>query len=190
MIMAAIKSLAEAMTLAAKNGIEKAVLLDVLTNTLFGAPVLSDLWRHFAARTLRARGLCRAARPEGHEISRGVAAALASKVPMPFLAVLRAQLLAVIARHGDNVDWSALANQAKDVLYLGPPGVGKTPLAQAVGYEAIKMIAVVLIDVRMNIISIEEKKNARLALPLRGGSSASNARQSPVGCPITTNPRA
>src|ERR1700692_1348713 len=29
--------------------------------------------------------------------------------------------------------------QAKDVLFLGPPGVGKTHLSQAIGYEAIKM---------------------------------------------------
>jgi len=28
--------------------------------------------------------------------------------------------------------------EAKDVLFLGPPGVGKSALAQALGYEAIK----------------------------------------------------
>ncbi len=107
MIMAAIESLAEAMTLAAKNGIEKAVLLDVLTNTLFGAPVYQTYGDILLHERFEPAGF---AAPLGlKDMNLADAAALASKVPMPFLAVLRAQLLAVIARHGDNVDWSALA---------------------------------------------------------------------------------
>jgi 3-hydroxyisobutyrate dehydrogenase-like beta-hydroxyacid dehydrogenase len=39
LIMAATESMAEAMTLAAKNGVERSALLEVLTETLFGSPI-------------------------------------------------------------------------------------------------------------------------------------------------------
>ena len=107
MIMAAIESLAEAMTLAAKNGVDKAALLDVLTNTLFDAPV----YRTYGDILLHERFEPAAfAAPLGlKDLNLADAAALSSKVSMPFLGVLRAQLLATIARHGENVDLSALA---------------------------------------------------------------------------------
>ena len=107
MIMAAIESLAEAMTLAAKNGVEKATLLDVLTNTLFGAPVYQTYGDILLHERFEPAGF---AAPLGlKDMNLADAAALASKTPMPFLSVLRVQLLTTIARHGEAVDWSGLA---------------------------------------------------------------------------------
>ncbi len=106
MIMAAIESLAESMTLAAKNGVDKAVLLDVLTNTLFGAPVYRTYGDILLAERFEPAGF---AAPLGlKDMNLADAAALASRVSMPFLAVLRTQLVTTIARHGENIDWSAL----------------------------------------------------------------------------------
>ena len=39
MIISAVEAMAEAMTLAEKGGVDRAALLEVLTGTLFGAPV-------------------------------------------------------------------------------------------------------------------------------------------------------
>jgi 3-hydroxyisobutyrate dehydrogenase-like beta-hydroxyacid dehydrogenase len=106
MIMAAIESLAEAMTLAAKNGVDKAVLLDVLTSTLFSAPVYQTYGDILLHERFEPAGF---AAPLGlKDMTLVDSAALASNVSMPFLGVLRAQLLSVIARHGEAIDWSAL----------------------------------------------------------------------------------
>lgn len=107
MIMSAIEFLAEAMTLAGKSGVDKAVLLDVLTNTLFAAPVFKTYGDILLHEQFEPAGF---AAPLGlKDMNLVDAAALSAKVPMPFLGVLRGHLLAAIARHGEDVDWSAIA---------------------------------------------------------------------------------
>ena len=107
MIMAAIESLAEAMTLAAKNGVEKATLLDVLTNTLFNAPIYKTYGEILLHETFEPAGF---AAPLGlKDMNLVDAAALNARASMPILGILRGQLVTAIARHGEGVDWSAIA---------------------------------------------------------------------------------
>lgn len=107
MIMAAIESLAEAMTLATKNGVEKSALLEILTGTLFNAPVYQTYGDILLRESFEPAGF--AATLGLKDMNLVDAAAMASRVHMPFLSVLRTQLVAAIARHGDAVDWSAIA---------------------------------------------------------------------------------
>jgi 3-hydroxyisobutyrate dehydrogenase-like beta-hydroxyacid dehydrogenase len=107
MIMAAIESLAEAMTLAAKNGVEKAILLDVLTNTLFNAPIFKTYGEILLKEQFEPAGF---AAPLGlKDMNLVDAAALNARASMPILGILRGQLVTAIARHGEGVDWSAIA---------------------------------------------------------------------------------
>jgi 3-hydroxyisobutyrate dehydrogenase-like beta-hydroxyacid dehydrogenase len=112
MIMSAIESLAEALTFGANNGVDKAALLDVLTNTLFDAPVFRTYGDILVGEKFEPAGF---AAPLGlKDMNLVDAAALAAKVPMPFLGVLRGQLLTAIARHGADVDWSCIARVVEE----------------------------------------------------------------------------
>jgi 3-hydroxyisobutyrate dehydrogenase-like beta-hydroxyacid dehydrogenase len=107
MILAAIEALAEAMTLAQHGGVEKRQLLEILTATLFDAPV----YRNYGAILIEERF-----RPAGFAAPLGLkdmrlagAAAEALEVGMPFRQVLEKQLLATIAAQGPDIDWSGIA---------------------------------------------------------------------------------
>lgn len=106
MIMAAIESLGEAMTLAAKNGIERAAFLEVMTETLFGAPVYRNYGQIMVDESYREVGF---PAPLGLKDMRLVAeVADASRVPMPVLGIVRDHLLSTIAREGEDIDWSGI----------------------------------------------------------------------------------
>ncbi len=83
MIMSVVETLAEAMTLAGRYGVDKAVLLQVLTGTLFGAPIYQTYGQILVDEQFRPAGF---AAPLGLKDMNLVSAAAAdARVPMPVL---------------------------------------------------------------------------------------------------------
>jgi 3-hydroxyisobutyrate dehydrogenase-like beta-hydroxyacid dehydrogenase len=111
MILSAIEALGEAMALAEKGGIARQQLLEVLTGTLFDAPVFRTYGAILADGKFKPAGF---AAPLGLKDMRLVGqSAEALAVPMPLLSLLRDHLLQVIAQEGRDVDWSAIAQAIK-----------------------------------------------------------------------------
>jgi 3-hydroxyisobutyrate dehydrogenase-like beta-hydroxyacid dehydrogenase len=107
MILSAIEAMGEAMALAEKGGVAKQQLLEVLTGTLFDAPLYRTYGAILAEAQFKPAGF---AAPLGLKDMRLAGqSAEALRVPMPLLSVLRDHLLQVIAQEGEDIDWSAIA---------------------------------------------------------------------------------
>ena len=113
LIAAVIESLGEAMALVEKAGIDKHQYLDILTSTLFNAPVYKTYGTLIADRAFEPAGF---AAPLGQkDIRLALAAAEELRVPLPLASLLRDRFLALLAQDGDRLDWSAIgALPAKD----------------------------------------------------------------------------
>lgn len=112
LIMSVVESLAEAMTLADRHGVAKAQLLEVLTNSLFDAPVYRNYGRMLAEARFRPAGF---AAPLGlKDMNLVAAAATDALVPMPVLSLVRDRLIATIAREGADIDWSGIGKTVAD----------------------------------------------------------------------------
>jgi 3-hydroxyisobutyrate dehydrogenase-like beta-hydroxyacid dehydrogenase len=108
MILSAIESMGEAMALAAKGGVAKRQLLDVLLGTLFDSPIYRVYGPILAADKFKPAGF---AAPLGLKDMRLAAqSADTLRVPMPLLSVLRDHLLQTIAQEGEDIDWSGIAH--------------------------------------------------------------------------------
>ncbi len=112
LIASIMEALAEAMALVGKAGIDPHRYYEVLTSTLFTGPLFTNYGRLIAEQKFRPAGF---AAPLGEkDIRLTLAAAETLRVPMPLASLLRDRFLTLIARGGEDLDWSALGQLAAD----------------------------------------------------------------------------
>jgi 3-hydroxyisobutyrate dehydrogenase-like beta-hydroxyacid dehydrogenase len=121
LIASVIESLGEAMALVAKGGVDRRHYLDILTSTLFSAPIYKTYGGLIADGAFEPAGF---AAPLGHkDIRLTLAAAEDLRVPLPLASLLRDRFLRLLAQGGDKLDWSAIgrlaANDAGEVESSG-----------------------------------------------------------------------
>jgi 3-hydroxyisobutyrate dehydrogenase-like beta-hydroxyacid dehydrogenase len=110
LIAAVIESLGEALALIGKGGIDQQQYLDLLTSTLFDAPVYKTYGRLIVERRFEPAGF---AAPLGQkDIRLTLAAAETLNVPLPLASLLRDRFLTLLAQGGAALDWSAIGQLA------------------------------------------------------------------------------
>jgi 3-hydroxyisobutyrate dehydrogenase-like beta-hydroxyacid dehydrogenase len=106
LIASVIESLGEAMALIAKAGVDKNEYLDILTATLFGAPVYKTYGGLIAREEFEPAGF--AAELGQKDIRLVLAAAETLQTPLPIASLLRDRFLTLLANGGASLDWSAV----------------------------------------------------------------------------------
>jgi 3-hydroxyisobutyrate dehydrogenase-like beta-hydroxyacid dehydrogenase len=110
LIASVIESLGEAVALVAKDGVDRETYVDLLTSSLFNAPVYKTYGKLIVAGKFERAGF---AAPLGYKDIRLVLAAADDlRVPMPVASLLRDRFLRLLANGGDRLDWSAVAQLA------------------------------------------------------------------------------
>ena len=106
LIASVIESLGEAMALIGKAGVDKETYAEILTSTLFGAPVYKTYGGLLARDEFEPAGF---AATGGHKDVRLVLAAGEElQVPRPIASLLRDRFLTLLAHGGGALDWSAV----------------------------------------------------------------------------------
>ncbi|MGH7119547.1 MAG: NAD(P)-dependent oxidoreductase [Acetobacteraceae bacterium] len=110
LIATVIESLGEAMALAAKGGVDRGRYVDILTSTLFPAPIYKTYGELLATGNFNHAGFTASL---GHkDIRLALQAAEELQVPLPFASLIRDRFLTLLAHGGDNLDWAAIGRLA------------------------------------------------------------------------------
>lgn len=111
LLASVIESLGEAFALVGKAGLDRRQYLDLITSTLFDVPVYKNYGRAIADRAFTPAGF--AASLGQKDVRLALAAAEELRVPMPIASLLRDRFLALLAKGGDELDWSAIGDLAR-----------------------------------------------------------------------------
>jgi 3-hydroxyisobutyrate dehydrogenase-like beta-hydroxyacid dehydrogenase len=107
LIAAALESMAEAYTMAERNGVDRVMVAEMLGKTLFACPVYQRYGEMVAAKRHTPAGFALTLGLKDVELVLKTGGD--ARVPMPVAAVLRERLIAGIAHGRGEMDWSALA---------------------------------------------------------------------------------
>jgi len=106
LIAAAIEALGEAIALVGKGGVERHQYVDMLTSTLFDAPIYKTYGALIAGGKFEPAGF---SAPLGaKDIRLALAAGEELRVPLPLANLLHDRFLTLLAHGGDKLDWSAI----------------------------------------------------------------------------------
>ena len=112
LIASVLESLSEALALVGKAGIDLHEYLDFLTSTLFSAPVYKTYGGLIADKKFEPAGF---PAPLGlKDVRLALSAGEQFRVPLPLASLIRDRFLALLARGGDSLDWSAISQIAAE----------------------------------------------------------------------------
>ena len=110
LLASVIEGLGEAMALVGKAGVDRHLYLELLTSTLFTAPIYKTYGGLIAEGKFEPAGF---AAPLGYkDIRLTLAAADSLRVPMPVASLLRDRFLTLLAQGGEALDWSGIGQLA------------------------------------------------------------------------------
>jgi 3-hydroxyisobutyrate dehydrogenase-like beta-hydroxyacid dehydrogenase len=119
LLLSGIEAMAEAFTLAEKNGIGCRDMADLLLQTLFDCPAYRNYARQIAEQRYQptlfklSLGL--------KDISLVLQTAASSLVPLPLAGLVQDHLLAAVAKGRGDLDWTGLAGEVSEAAGLRPP---------------------------------------------------------------------
>ena len=125
MIASTVEMLAETLAAAEKGGMDPARFLELMTGTLFGAPVVQRYGRLLVDSAFEPAGFRLALGLK--DVGLALDAGEELRVPLPLAGLLRDRFLTALARGRGNLDWAGLATVVREEAGLPPFRAGVAP---------------------------------------------------------------